>query len=155
MSRSSCSSARRNPPRSISCGRAASSRWRRRCAAWPEAPTASWRWSRSRRATGLVQPGSLVRWGYRVRLPDDAASDRAATALIDDARGALPEAGWEVRSRSNASPQLERNISRFTQFLSLVGLAALLVGGVGVATAAKSHVDRRVDVIAAVKALVA
>ena len=105
------------------------------------------------RATGLVQPGSLVRWSYRVRLPDDAASDRAATALIDDARGALPEAGWEIRSRSNASPQLERNISRFTQFLSLVGLAALLVGGVGVANAVKSHVDRRIDVIAAFKAL--
>jgi len=105
------------------------------------------------RATGLVQPGSLVRWSYRVKLPDDAASDRAATALIDDARAALPEAGWEVRSRSNASPQLERNISRFTQFLSLVGLAALLVGGVGVANAVKSHVDRRIEVIAAFKAL--
>jgi putative ABC transport system permease protein len=105
------------------------------------------------RATGLVQPGSLVRWSYRVRLPDDAASDRAAAALIDDTRAALPEAGWEVRSRSNASPQLERSISRFTQFLSLVGLAALLVGGVGVANAVKSHVDRRLDVIAVFKAL--
>ena len=80
-------------------------------------------------------------------------SDRAAAALIDDARSALPQAGWEVRSRANASPQLERNISRFTQFLRLVGLAALLVGGVGVANAVKSHVDRRVDVIAAFKAL--
>ncbi len=105
------------------------------------------------RATGLLQPGSLVRWSYRVRLPDNAASDRAAAALMDDARTALPQAGWEVRSRSNASPQLERNISRFTQFLSLVGLAALLVGGVGVANAVKSHVDRRVEVIAVLKAL--
>jgi putative ABC transport system permease protein len=105
------------------------------------------------RATGLLQPGSLVRWSYRVKLADNAASDRAASALIDDARQALPEAGWEVRSRSNASPQLERTIGRFTQFLSLVGLAALLVGGVGVANAVKSHVDRRIDVIAAFKAL--
>src|SRR5262249_23896361 len=66
---------------------------------------------------------------------------------------AAPQAGWEIRSRSNASPQLERNITRFTQFLTLVGLAALLVGGVGVANAVKSHIDRRVDVIAAFKAL--
>ena len=44
-------------------------------------------------------------------------------------------------------------ISRFTQFLTLVGLAALLVGGVGVANAVKSHIDRRRDVIAAFKAL--
>ncbi len=105
------------------------------------------------RATDLLQPGSLVRWIYRVKLPDNAAGDRDATALIEDARNALPEAGWEIRSRSNASPQLERTISRFTQFLTLVGLAALLVGGVGVANAVKSHIDRRRDVIAAFKAL--
>ncbi len=105
------------------------------------------------RATELLQPGSLVRWIYRVKLPDNAADDRAAAALADDARSALPQAGWEIRSRGNASPQLERTISRFTQFLTLVGLAALLVGGVGVANAVKSHIDRRRDVIAAFKAL--
>jgi putative ABC transport system permease protein len=105
------------------------------------------------RATELLQPGSLVRWIYRVKLPDNAADDRAATALASDARSGLPEAGWEIRSRGNASPQLERTISRFTQFLTLVGLAALLVGGVGVANAVKSHIDRRRDVIAAFKAL--
>ncbi len=105
------------------------------------------------RATQLLQPGSLVRWIYRLRLPNNAADDRAAAALINDVRSALPEAGWEIRSRSNASPQLERTISRFTQFLTLVGLAALLVGGVGVANAVKSHIDRRRDVIAVFKAL--
>jgi putative ABC transport system permease protein len=105
------------------------------------------------RATSLLQPGSLVRWIYRVKLPDQADDDRATAQLIDDARTAAPEAGWEVRSRANASPQLERTIERFTQFLTLVGLAALLVGGVGVANAVKSHIDRRLDVIAAFKAL--
>jgi putative ABC transport system permease protein len=105
------------------------------------------------RATELLQPGSLVRWIYRVKLPDNAANDRAAAALADDVRSTLPEAGWQIRSRDNASPQLERTINRFTQFLTLVGLAALLVGGVGVANAVKSHIDRRRDVIAAFKAL--
>lgn len=105
------------------------------------------------RASGLLQPGSLVRWLYRVKLPDSAAGDAAITKLIDATRAALPQAGWEIRSRDNASPQLERTISRFTQFLTLVGLAALLVGGVGVANAVKSHIDRRNDVIAAFKAL--
>jgi putative ABC transport system permease protein len=107
----------------------------------------------SLRTTGLLQPGSLVRWIYRVRLPANAADERAAKQLIDSARAELPQAGWEIRSRSNASPQLERTISRFTQFLTLVGLAALLVGGVGVANAVKSHIDRRRDVIASFKAL--
>ncbi|GLH76860.1 ABC transporter permease [Bradyrhizobium sp. SSBR45G] len=105
------------------------------------------------RATPLLQPGSLVRWTYRVRLPDNATDDRAAASFIADTRLTLPSAGWEIRSRSNASPQLERTIGRFTQFLTLVGLAALLVGGVGVANAVKSHVDRRTEVIAAFKAL--
>jgi putative ABC transport system permease protein len=105
------------------------------------------------RATQLIQPGSLVRWNYRVKLPSDVNSDRNTTRLVDDTRQALPQAGWEVRSRDNASPQLERTISRFTQFLTLVGLAALLVGGVGVANAVKSHIDRRRDVIATFKAV--
>ncbi|WP_291855746.1 ABC transporter permease [Bradyrhizobium sp.] len=107
----------------------------------------------SLRATGLLQPGSLVRWMYRVKLPDNAADERGAARLEESARSALPEAGWWIRSRNNASPQLERTIQRFTQFLTLVGLAALLVGGVGVANAVKSHIDRRRDVIAAYKAL--
>ena len=102
------------------------------------------------RATQLLQPGSLVRWTYRVKLPDDASD---TTRLVDDTRQTLPHAGWEIRSRDNASPQLERTISRFTQFLTLVGLAALLVGGVGVANAVKSHIDRRRDVIATFKAV--
>ena len=65
----------------------------------------------------------------------------------------MPEAGWDIRSRSNASPQLERNVERFTQFLTIVGLTALLVGGVGVGNGVKSHLDRRRETIATMKAL--
>jgi putative ABC transport system permease protein len=105
------------------------------------------------RATGLVQPGSLVRWNYRVRLPASDNTDNAAKAVTAQARAALPQAGWEIRSRTNASPQLERNVDRFTQFLTIVGLTALLVGGVGVGNAVKSHLDRRRETIATMKAL--
>ena len=100
-----------------------------------------------------MQPGSLVRWIYRFRLPDDAANDARRSGRRRCARRQFPDAGWEVRTRDNASPQLERNIERFTQFLTLVGLTALLVGGVGVANAVKSHLDRRRDVIATFKSL--
>jgi putative ABC transport system permease protein len=105
------------------------------------------------RATGLLQPGSVVRWHYRLRLPDNDATDAAVRAVTATAQAELPEAGWEVRSRSNSSPALERNVERFTQYLTLVGLAALLVGGVGVANAVKGHLDRRREVIATLKAL--
>src|SRR5579871_3192303 len=104
------------------------------------------------RATALLQPGSLVRWTYRLKLADDT-SNTALSGVIDNVRASLPDAGWEIRSRTNASPQLERTIERFTQFLTLVGLAALLVGGVGVVNAVKGHLDRRRDVIATLKAL--
>jgi putative ABC transport system permease protein len=105
------------------------------------------------RATGLLQPGSLVRWTYRLRLPPNGDTDAAAEAVTALAHKELPQAGWEIRNRNNASPQLQRNVERFTQFLTIVGLTALLVGGVGVANAVKSHLDRRRDSIATLKAL--
>ncbi|MET0744112.1 MAG: ABC transporter permease [Microvirga sp.] len=104
------------------------------------------------RATGLVQPGSLVRWTYRLNLAgpsDDAALDR----IEAESKAALPEAGWEVRTRANADPRFARNIERFTQFLTLVGLTALLVGGVGVANAVRAFVDRKRASIATLKSL--
>ena len=105
------------------------------------------------RATGLLQPGSLVRWHYRLKLPDADANDRAAQTVVTASERQLPDAGWEVRTRANASPALGRNIERFTQYLTLVGLTALLVGGVGVANAVKHYLDRRRDTIATLKSL--
>jgi putative ABC transport system permease protein len=105
------------------------------------------------RATGLLQPGSLVRWQYRLRLPAGGSSDSAVASLQKQAQSAFPDAGWEIRTRSKASPQLERNVERFSQFLTLVGLTTLLVGGVGVANAVASHLARKRDVIGTMKAL--
>ncbi len=105
------------------------------------------------RATGLLQPGSLVRWHYRLRLPVTDAADRATQMVSDEANTRFPEAGWEVRSRTNASPALGRNIERFMQYMTLVGLTALLVGGVGVANAVKHYLDRQRDVVATLKSL--
>src|SRR6266853_1574855 len=104
------------------------------------------------KASGLVQPGSLVRWLYRVRLPKNVGDD-AAAQTIEAAKAQFPEAGWEIRSRTNAAPQLERNIERFSQYLSLVGLTALLIGGVGVANSAKHFLDRKRDVMAILKSI--
>jgi putative ABC transport system permease protein len=105
------------------------------------------------RASSLLQPGSLVRWTYRLRLPPTASSDADAKAVVDAANAALPEAGFEIRNRNNAAPQLERNIERFSQYLTLVGLTALLVGGVGVANSAKHYLDGKRAVIATMKSL--
>src|SRR5581483_5925537 len=104
------------------------------------------------RATGLIQPGSVVHWHYRLRLPADDAADQAAQNVSARAREQFPQAGWDIRTRSKATPRLEREVDRFTQFLTIVGLTALLVG-VGVGNAVKGHIDRRRDAIATMKAL--
>jgi putative ABC transport system permease protein len=104
-------------------------------------------------ASGLVQPGSLIEWSYRLVLPDGAASDEALRQVREDAAAAFPDAGWRVRDRLNVSPRLERNIERFTQFLTLVGLTALMVGGVGVVNAVGAFVDRKRETIASLKCL--
>jgi len=105
------------------------------------------------RASGLLRPGSVVRWHYRLRLAGAEPTERALRAITAAAQARFPEAGWEIRSRANASPSLTQNIERFTQYLTLVGLTALLIGGVGVANAVKAHLDRRFEVIATLKAL--
>ena len=104
-------------------------------------------------ATGLVLPGSLVRWQYRLRLPAAQSSDSAVAAVEKLAQAAFPDAGWEIRTRDKASPQLQRSIARFGQFLTLVALTTLLVGGVGVANAVTSLLARKRDAIGTMKAL--
>lgn len=102
--------------------------------------------------TGLVQPGSLVRWHYKVRLANQP-SERGLRELVEAARSEHPDAGWRVRSRANAAPGLQRSIDRFAQFLSLVGLTALVVGGVGVANAIRAFLGTKRSVIASLKCL--
>lgn len=103
--------------------------------------------------SGLVQPGSLVRYSYRVALPATADGDDATRALVADVEKQAPDAGFSSRSRFNAAPQLERNIGRFTEFLTIVGLTALVVGGVGVANAVAAFVERKRATIAILKAV--
>ena len=105
------------------------------------------------RASSLLRPGSVVRWHYRLRLPRNDRTDAAVRAVSAAARAQFSQAGWEIRSRANASPSLEQNVHRFTQYLTLVGLTALLIGGAGVANAVKAHLDRRWEVIATLKSL--
>ncbi|MDY8107627.1 ABC transporter permease [Fulvimarina sp. 2208YS6-2-32] len=100
-------------------------------------------------ASGLIQPGSLVEYDWRVKLP--AGSD--PEAIAEEARQAFPTAGFRVRTSDDAAPSLQRNIERFSQFLTLVGLTALIVGGVGVANAVRAYLDGKRPVIASFKSL--
>ncbi len=100
-------------------------------------------------ASGLVQTGSLVEHTYKVRLPDPAD----VPLIRVQAETRFPSAGWSIRTSGNAAPSLNANITRFSQFLTLVGLTALIVGGVGVANAVRSYLDGKRSVIATFKCL--
>ena len=100
-------------------------------------------------ATGLIQPGALVTYDYRLKLPPGADAQRWAGA----ARAAFPQAGWRIRTFADASPSLQRFLDRVTLFLSLVGMTALLVGGVGVGNAVSGYVTSRTATIATMKCL--
>jgi putative ABC transport system permease protein len=101
-------------------------------------------------ASGLVQTGSLVENAYRIRLADPAMS---LATLKAEANKAFPTAGWSIRTSDSAAPALTANITRFSQFLTLVGLTALIVGGVGVANAVRAYLDSKRSVIATFKCL--
>ena len=104
--------------------------------------------------TGLVQPGSLIRWTYRVKLPEDLASDKDALASArTEIESEFPQAGFAIHDWTDPAPSLRRDADRFTQFISFVGLTALLLGGIGVGNAIQSYMAKKREIIATFKCL--
>jgi putative ABC transport system permease protein len=99
--------------------------------------------------TGLVVLGSLINYNYRVAMPPGAN----VKAFRHEARKAFPNAGWEVHDRSDAAPGTRRFVEQVTMFLTLVGLTALAVGGVGAGQAVSAFLDRKREEIATLKSL--
>jgi len=100
-------------------------------------------------ASKLVQPGSLVRWKYRLRLP--ASAD--PLVLGDRLKKQFPDAALEIRARDAAAPGLERFVGRMGQFLVLVALAALAIAGIGIGNGVTSYLEQRRGSIATLKVL--
>ncbi|CAN5815175.1 ABC transporter permease [soil metagenome] len=99
-------------------------------------------------ASGLVQPGSLLNWEYRLRLPPGTD-----LATIEALKTRFPDAGWRLRGLAEAGGGIRFWLDRLTQFISLIGLSALLVGGVGVGNAVSSFLAGRLRTIATLKCL--
>ena len=100
-------------------------------------------------ASGLVQPGSLIRNYFRLKLDDGIAIKQ----FKEDLKTAFPEADWRVRDRGDGGRGIRRFVERLGQFLSLVGLTALLVGGVGVSNAVTAYLSGKTATIATFKIL--
>lgn len=100
-------------------------------------------------ATGLAQPGSLISHEYRIRLPEGAS----ARGFGNDLRAAFPTAPWRVRLAEQAEPGVNRFLDSAASFLTLAGLTALLVGGIGVATGVRAWLDARARTIATLRCM--
>ncbi len=100
-------------------------------------------------ATQLVQLGSLVDYNYNIRFNGSETADVMRTRLLKD----FPNAGWRVRGLNQAAQGLDAFLDNVTLFLTLVGLTALLTGGIGVANAVRAHLAGRMNTIATLKCL--
>lgn len=100
-------------------------------------------------ATGLVQPGSLVSYSYRLRLPDKTTVGQVKQKLQDR----FPDAGWRLRTWQDATPRVRFFLDRMNLNLTLLGLCALLVGGLGVSGAVRGYLSGKIMHIATMKSL--
>jgi len=99
--------------------------------------------------TGLARPGALVYRYWRFELPEGEGIADWSERL----NAAFPEAGWRIRGLDEATPSVSRFVNRVHLFMSLVGLTALLVGGIGVANAVRAHMESRRSTISTLKCL--
>ena len=100
-------------------------------------------------AAGLIAPGSMYQSKTRVKFDGNSDPETVETALEE----AFPGSGFDIRTRDRASPGAERFVSRMGEFLTLVGLAALVIAGIGIGGGVNSYLEARRKAIATLKIL--
>ena len=99
--------------------------------------------------TQAVQPGSLYASRYRLVLPRGQDAGATGRRLVRRFAGA----GWSARTAGEAAAGLRRGLDQLGQFLLLVGLAALTVGGGGVGSGVAAYLAAKTRTIATLKVL--
>jgi putative ABC transport system permease protein len=100
-------------------------------------------------ATGLTGTGALSRHRAMVRLPSGADAERIVTSL----KGDFHEARLSFETVEGRKRNLGQSIEHLDGFLSLVGFVALILGGIGVASALQAHVAEKVPTVAVLRCL--
>jgi len=101
-------------------------------------------------AAGLLEPGALYQSKHRVAFANPARDPQAVEEALSKA---FPNAGFDIRTRDRASPSTDRFVRQMSDFLTLVGLAALVIAGIGIAGGVSSYLDQRRTSIATLKVL--
>ena len=99
-------------------------------------------------STGLVTFGSRARFQQLLRVPEAAAED-----LVVDLRETFANEFVSVRWYRRTEDQMGENLTRAENYLSLVGLVVLILGGIGVSSVTRVFVQQKVRSIAILKCL--
>src|SRR5207245_6584585 len=97
--------------------------------------------------TGLVQPGSRGAHRHLLTLPE-ALSPKAVQGEL---AATFPDKTVRVSTYQDAQPMLRRFLRQLTMYLGLVGLIALMVGGIGVASSIRAFLREKLENIAVLK----
>jgi putative ABC transport system permease protein len=95
-------------------------------------------------ATGLLGFGSRAQYEAVVKLP----SFMTAQSFQESYDRAFRAAGARIRTAGRNEERLSNTIDQMSDFLALVGLVALLLGGIGVASGVHAFVMRKIDTVA-------
>ncbi|WP_260483198.1 ABC transporter permease [Sphingomicrobium flavum] len=98
-------------------------------------------------ATRLIQPGSIVEHEYKVLLPASADPDAVGEAFVER----FDEGGWDYTTRAGAAGGTQRFVARTGDMLLLIALAALGIGTLGIASAARAFATTRRRTVAQLK----
>lgn len=99
--------------------------------------------------TGLITRRSLVFYRHYIRLPDGTDPEALVEPLKDRLKAA--RVSWQTPERRRRD--IGRQLDRLYRFLSLVSLASVILGGIGIASAIHQHVSRRLRSIAILRCL--
>lgn len=97
--------------------------------------------------TGLLVEGAQTYYKYRVALNSPENIEILENTLDE----MYPEAGWRLLKYTNASPRIQEFLEQLSLFFTLVGLSALLIGGVGIGNSTKVVLEKRISSIAVMK----
>jgi len=100
-------------------------------------------------AAGLTGFGSRVR--YRVQLKTQAGQAEAVTKQIKDELKAQPTIG--VRSYRDAENRVAESFTQVENFLSLIGLIILVLGGIGISSVTRVFIQQKMKTVAVLKCL--
>ena len=97
-------------------------------------------------STGLLTFGSRASYQMLLRVPDEALEP-----LVADIRDAFANEFVGVRHYRRSEDQIGENLTRAENYLSLVGLVVLILGGIGISSVTRVFVQQKLRSIAILK----